>query len=88
MSIGKRRRQKENRRARREAETAVPEITDDDLAGLLVELTVRPDCEHAHTRTTGDGVVLTRCAVGAAVRGGCPVDCERFERRTVRGYGI
>ena len=88
MSIGKRKRQKENRRARRDAEAAVPELTDDDLAGLLVEITVRADCEHAHTRSTSDGVRLIRCAVGASVGGGCPVDCERFERRTVRGYGI
>jgi hypothetical protein len=88
VSIGKRKRQKANRRARAEAEARLPEITDDELAGLLTELTVRVDCEHAHTRSTADAVVLTRCAVGAAVGGGCPVDCERFERRLVGGYGI
>jgi hypothetical protein len=63
-------------------------ITDDELDRLLVHVTVRDDCEHASTRNTPDGLVLTRCAVNAAVGGGCPIDCPRFERRRVGGVGL
>jgi hypothetical protein len=87
VSTAKRRRQKANRRARVEGEQALPPITDADLDQLLVQVTVRTDCAHASTRTTSDGPVLTRCAVGAAVAGGCPTDCASFERRRVGGVG-
>ena len=87
VSTAKRRRQKANRRARVEAEQAVPTLTDADLDQLLVRVTVRTDCAHASTRTTSDGPVLTRCAVGAAVAGGCPADCASFEKRRVGGVG-
>ena len=63
-------------------------LTDDDLDRLLTDITVRADCEHASTRTTSDGLFLTRCAVGAAVAGGCPRDCVRFEKRHVGGIGL
>ena len=89
MSADKRRRKKENRKRARDAELALPELTDDDLAGLLSDITVRADCEHAHTKTTNEGdQVLIRCEVGAAVAGGCPRDCARFERRRVGGTGF
>jgi hypothetical protein len=87
VSTAKRRRQKANRRARDEAEQAVPPLTDADFDQLLVQVTVRTDCAHASTRTTSDGPVLTRCAVGAAVAGGCPHDCPSFEKRRVGGMG-
>lgn len=88
MSRAKRRRQKENRRAQREAEQRHFELTEADLHGLLADVTVRADCEHASTRSTDDGLVLTRCAVGASVGGGCPRDCRRFEPRRVGGMGL
>jgi hypothetical protein len=88
VSTGKRKRQKANRRARRDAAEPKPELTDGDLDALLTDITVRVDCEHASTRTTPGGVVLTRCGVGASVAGGCPRDCERFERRRVGGLGL
>ena len=88
MSRAKRRRQKENRRARVDAELRLPEITDEQFDSLLPDVTVRADCAHASTRATDDGLVLTRCAVGAAVSGGCPRDCGRFEKRRVGGYGL
>ena len=88
MSSAKRQRQRANRQARAEAAQPIPEITDADLDALLAESTVRADCEHASTRTTQDGLFLTRCAVGAAVAGGCPADCGRFERRRVGGLGL
>ena len=88
MGTAKRRRQKANRQARREATQAVPELSDADLEGLLADVTVRTDCEHASTRTTSDGPVLVRCAVGAAVAGGCRQDCPSFERRRVGGVGL
>ena len=88
MSTSKRKRQKSRRQARRDAEAGVGGLTDADLDALLVEITVRVDCEHASTRTTPDGVMLTRCAVGAAVSGGCPIDCARFERRRAGGLGL
>ena len=87
VSRAKRRRQKANRRARFEAEQAVPPLTEADFDQLLVQVTVRADCAHASTRTTSDGPVLTRCAVGASVAGGCPPDCASFERRRVGGRG-
>ena len=87
VSTAKRRRQKANRRARSEAEQSIPPLTDADLDQLLVEVTVRADCAHASTRTTSDGPVLTRCAVGASVAGGCPRECPSFERRRVGGRG-
>ena len=88
MSTAKRRRQRANRQARAEASQPVPALTDADMDGLLADVTVRTDCEHASTRTTPDGPVLTRCAVGAAVAGGCPHDCASFEKRRVGGMGI
>lgn len=90
MSSAKRQRKKALRRARIEAEQPIPEITDADLEALLseVKVTVRADCEHASTRTTPDGVVLIKCAVGASVSGGCPADCKRFEKRRVGGMGM
>ena len=88
MSTGKRKRQRARREAREEAEQPVRPLTDDDLSQLLVEVTVRADCEHASTRNKPDGLVLTRCAVGAAVAGGCPIDCPRFGKRRVGGMGL
>ena len=88
MASPKRKRQRANRQARGASEHAVPPITDADLDGLLSDVTVRADCEHASTRSTPDGLVLTRCAVGAAVGGGCPRDCASFEKRRAGGIGI
>ena len=88
MGSAKRNRRRENRRARAEAGQPVRPITDADLAQLLGDVTVRTDCEHASTRTTADGPRLIRCAVGAAVAGGCPRDCPSFERRHVGGIGL
>ena len=88
MASPKRKRQRANRQARAEAAQPIPAITDTDLDELLADVTVRADCEHASTRTTADGLVLTRCAVGAAVAGGCPLDCGSFEKRRVGGIGL
>jgi hypothetical protein len=88
MSSAKRKRQRANRQARLEAAQPVPPITDADLDQLLTEVTVRGDCEHASTRTTIDGPVLTRCAVDASVAGGCPHGCPRFEKRGIGGIGL
>jgi hypothetical protein len=84
----KRKRKRANREARVEAANPLPAITDDQLAGLLADVTVRADCEHASTRTSHDGLVLIRCAVDAAVAGGCLRDCASFERRRVGGIGL
>ena len=88
MGSAKRKRKQAAREARIEAEHPLPLITDADLDGLLTDVTVRDDCEHASTRSTTDGLVLLRCAVTAAVAGGCPVDCARFEKRRVGGIGL
>ena len=88
MSTAKRRRQKSNRQARRRAEQGIRAVTDADLEQLLVDVTVRDDCEHAVTRATADGVLLLRCTVGASVPGGCPPGCASFERRRVGGLGL
>ena len=88
VSKAKRKRQRANRRARAEADQAIPVITDLNLDQLLAEVTVRADCEHASTRATADGLVLTRCAVNADLAGGCPRDCGRFEKRRVGGVGL
>ncbi|HWC11889.1 MAG TPA: hypothetical protein VG455_11765 [Acidimicrobiales bacterium] len=88
VGTGKRKRQKANRQAKAEASQPVPVLTDADLDGLLTDVTVRTDCEHASTRTTSDGPVLLRCAVGASVAGGCPRDCPAFEKRRVGGRGF
>ena len=88
MPSAKRRRQRANRRARAEADQPVHAITDANLDELLADVTVRADCEHASTRETADGLVLTRRAVGAAVAGGCPRGCDRFEKRRVCGVGL
>lgn len=88
MSSAKRKRQRANRQARAEANDPVRAITDADLDNLLADVTVRTDCEHASTRTTADGPVLTRCAVGVAVGGGCPRECASFEKRQVGGIGL
>jgi hypothetical protein len=89
VSSEKRKRQRANREARREADQPVPAVTDADLDELLdADVTVRDDCEHASTRTTADGLFLIRCAVDAAVAGGCPRDCESFEHRSVGGLGL
>lgn len=87
MGIGKRKRQA-RREAREDIKNPVRAITDDDLSQLLVQVTVRADCEHASTRNTPDGLVLTRCAVGAAIAGGCPIDCARFDKRRIGGMGL
>ena len=83
MSNARRKRQRAERQARAEARQPVPPVTDDLLRQLLSDVTVRTDCEHASTRTTSDGPVLLRCAVGADVAGGCPTDCAGFEKRRV-----
>ncbi len=88
MSKAKRKRQRANRQARADANQPIPAITDANLDQLLADVTVRADCEHASTRDTADGLVLTRCAVGADVAGGCPRDCDRFEKRRVGGIGL
>lgn len=88
MSSAKRKRKKANRQVRAEAEQPIPDITDADLDRLLSDVTVRADCENASTRTTADGPVLLRCAVGASVAGGCPRDCPSFEKRRVGGLGL
>ena len=88
MSSAKRKRKRANRQARAEADQAIPALTDADLDGLLTDVTVRPDCEHASTRSTADGLVLTRCAADAAVGGGCPRHCPSFEKRRVGGVGF
>lgn len=89
MSRAKRQRQKANKRAARDAaQPKIPEITDADLAALLNAVTVRADCRHASTRSSADGIVLTRCAVAASVDGGCPSDCASFDRRPAGGLGI
>jgi len=79
---------KRKRRRREELEHPVRAITDGDLERLLVRVTVRADCAHASTRNTPDGLVLTRCSVDAAVAGGCPIDCPRFDRRRAGGMGL
>lgn len=88
MSKDKRNRQRARREAREEAENPVRALTDDDLSQLLVQVTVRSDCEHASTRNTPDGLVLTRCALGVAVAGGCPIDCPKFGKRRIGGMGL
>jgi hypothetical protein len=88
VSSAKRKRQRANRQARAEADQRIPVVTDADLDQLLADIIVRADCEHASTRSTTDGLVLTRCAVGAAVGGGCPRHCESFEKRRVGGLGL
>lgn len=88
MSTAKRKRQRANRQVRAEANEPIPEITDADLDRLLGDVTVRTDCEHASTRTTADGPTLVRCAVGAAIAGGCPRDCGSFEKRRLGGIGL
>ena len=87
MAKGKRERQRANRVGKREAAQPIPALTDADFDRLLVEITVRADCEHASTRSTPDGLVLTRCARYAAVGGGCPLDCAVYEARRVGGLG-
>ena len=88
-SVGseKRKRQRANREAKREAAQPIPELTDLDFERLLSVVSVRDDCEHASTRNTPDGLVLIRCARGLDVGGGCPVDCIGFEARRVGGLG-
>jgi hypothetical protein len=88
VSKAKRKRQRANRQTRAEADQPIPAITDVNLDELLADVTVRADCEHASTRETADGLVLTRCAVGADVAGGCPRHCDRFEKRRVGGIGL
>jgi hypothetical protein len=88
VSSAKRKRQRANRQAGADADQPIPVVSDADLDQLLMDVTVRADCEHASTRTTTDGLVLTRCAVAAAVAGGCRRDCERFEKRRVGGLGF
>jgi hypothetical protein len=87
MSKAKRQRQRANREAKQQAAQAIPELTDADFDQLLVEISVRSDCEHASTRSTPDGLVLTRCARDAAVGGGCPLDCAAYEARRIGGLG-
>jgi hypothetical protein len=80
-------RKRAKREAKREAAQSIPALTDADFEGLLLEITVRADCEHASTRSTPDGLVLTRWARHAAVGGGCPLDCPAFEARRIGGLG-
>lgn len=87
MGSDKRKRQKANRQAKLEAAQPIPELTDLDFERLLAPVSVRSDCEHASTRDTPDGLVLTRCARGLDVGGGCPDGCVGFERRRVGGLG-
>lgn len=87
MGSDKRKRQRANRQARLEAAQPIPDLTDADFDRLLVDITVRADCEHASTRDTPDGLVLTNCAVDADVAGGCPTGCPRFEGRRIGGLG-
>jgi hypothetical protein len=87
VAKAKRERQRANREAKREAAQPIPALTDADFDRLLVEITVRADCEHASTRSTPDGLVLTRCARRADVGGGCAVDCAGYEARRVGGLG-
>jgi len=87
VAKARRERKRANREAKREAAQPIPTLTDEDFDRLLVEITVRADCEHASTRSTPDGLVLTRCARDAAVGGGCPVDCAAFEARRIGGLG-
>jgi len=88
VSNAKRRRRRANRQSGADAEQPAIAITDTDLDQLLKDVTVRTDCEHASTRTTADGPILTRCSVDAAVAGGCPRDCASFEKRRVGGTGL
>jgi hypothetical protein len=88
VGSAKRKRQRANRQARVETDQPIPVVTDADLDQLLADITVRADCEHASTRTTRDGLVLTRCAVDAAVGGGCLRACGSFEKRRVGGFGL
>jgi hypothetical protein len=87
MGSAKRQRQRANRQAKAEAAQPIPDLTDDLLEGLLADIVVRDDCEHASTRDTPDGLVLTRCAVDASVGGGCPRECASFDRRRIGGLG-
>ena len=87
MGKAKRERQRANRKAARDAADALPTLSEADLDRLLVTVTVRADCEHASTRSTPDGMVLTRCARDAAIGGGCAPDCGAFEARRVGGLG-
>ena len=87
MPSDKRKRQRANRVAKQEAAQPIPELTDADLERLLGPTLVRDDCEHAVTRTTPDGLVLIRCAVGASSGGACPEGCGSFEPRRVGGLG-
>ena len=89
MASGKRDRKRSKRAERAAAEQPTRTITDEELAGLLADVTVRADCEHASTRTSADGsLVLVRCAVGASIAGGCPRNCPKFEKRRVGGIGL
>jgi len=87
VAKARRERKRANREAKREAAQPIPTLTDEDFDRLLVEITVRADCEHASTRSTPDGLVLTRCARDAAVGDSCPVDCAAFEARRIGGLG-
>jgi hypothetical protein len=88
MGSAKRQRRREKREAREIAANPLPSITDEHLMGLLSDLTVRDDCEHASTRSSPDGLVLIRCAVEADIAGGCARDCAKFERRRIGGIGL
>jgi hypothetical protein len=83
----KRARQRANRAAKLEAAQPIPELTDADLDRLLLDSSVRDDCEHASTRDTPDGLVLIRCSAEAALGGGCPSGCRSFEARRIGGLG-
>jgi hypothetical protein len=87
MAKAKRERRRANRLAKKDAALPALALTDADFDGLLVEVTVRADCESASTRSTPDGLVLIRCARDAAVGGGCPVGCAAYEPRRIGGLG-
>jgi hypothetical protein len=87
VAKAKRERRRANRLAKNEAALPVLALTDADFDHLLVEVTVRADCENASTRSTPDGLVLIRCSRDVAVGGGCPVGCASYEPRRVGGLG-
>ena len=52
-------------------------------------MTVRKDCRHYSTRSTGTGDVMQRCRLGANedVPFACPEDCLFFEARSITDTG-
>jgi hypothetical protein len=52
-------------------------------------MSVREDCRHYSTRTTGAGDIVQRCRVGAAevTPFACPEDCLFVESRSITDAG-